>query len=136
MKETAIIENILITACIPQNDTTVTPYFIMAFTGKRKTMPAGIIKIPRVASRKDNLWILNFSAQIPAVKLPKIAATAADRHRKTNFIILQAYKYQDIPVLSAYIAHTSYCHFVSRVLNASSRNIDSLCHYFPAPASV
>lgn len=46
MKETAKIKNILITACIPQNDTTITPYFIMAFTGKRKTMPEGIMKIP------------------------------------------------------------------------------------------
>ena len=48
---------IVITACIPQNDTTVTPYFIMAFTGKMKTMPAGIMKIPIEASRTDNLCI-------------------------------------------------------------------------------
>ena len=32
MRETAKIENILITACIPQNDTTITPYFIISFT--------------------------------------------------------------------------------------------------------
>ena len=76
MRETAKIENILITACIPQKDTTVTPYFIMTFTGKRKTMPAGIMKIPREARRIDNLCIFNFSTKIPAAMLPKIVATA------------------------------------------------------------
>ena len=47
-----------------------------ALTGKRKIMPAGMIKIPREASRTDNLCIFNFSAQTPAAMLPKIAATA------------------------------------------------------------
>jgi hypothetical protein len=48
----------------------------MEFTGKRKTMPAGIIKIPRAASRTDNLCIFNFSAKTPAAMLHKIVATA------------------------------------------------------------
>ena len=76
MSETAKIEKMLIKICIPQNETMLITYFITGLTGKRKAIPAGIIKIPSEASMSDNLCIFNFSVRSPAAILPKIVAIA------------------------------------------------------------
>ena len=70
MSETAKIEKILIKICIPQNETMLITYFITGLTGKRKAIPAGIIKIPSEASISDNLCIFNFFCKKPGSYTP------------------------------------------------------------------
>ena len=76
MRETAKMEKILMTVCIPQKDTRITAYFITALTGKRKAIPEKIIKPPSEASRVGKEGIFHFFVKIPAAMLPRIVATA------------------------------------------------------------
>ena len=72
ISETAKIEKILIAICIPQNEMMLITYLTTELTGRRKAIPAGMIKIPSEASISDNLCTFSFFVRSPAAMLHNI----------------------------------------------------------------